>query len=83
MTESFVPKNKFPEALKEPLFKMALEAVKTGDYEESFFPTLTTVLPYNKFTLTVRSHVEVTIKANSIHLHRNSSSATFYRDDWN
>ena len=50
--ESFVPKNKFPEALKEPLKALAMKAVHCHDYEDNFFLFLTTILPYNTFTLT-------------------------------
>lgn len=57
LTESFVPKNKFPEPLKEPLFAIGLAAVGTRDFDQSFFPVLTTILPYNKFTLTVSFYV--------------------------
>jgi hypothetical protein len=49
-----VPKNKFPESLKQPLFDMSLQAVHRGEMDDNYFRTLMEVLPYNKFTLTVR-----------------------------
>lgn len=51
--ESFVPKNKFPTSLKEPLFDFAMDCVHASQYDDNFFNLLENIFPYNKFTMTV------------------------------
>ncbi|KAK9900613.1 hypothetical protein P389DRAFT_15260 [Cystobasidium minutum MCA 4210] len=49
--ESFVPKNKFPPAIKPILMETALTAMRTGEYDENFFNIMPNIFPYNRFTM--------------------------------
>ncbi|KAH8920376.1 hypothetical protein BT69DRAFT_413281 [Atractiella rhizophila] len=49
--ESFVPKNKFPPDLKPPLIELSWLALELDRYDDDFFLLLTTIFPYNQFTM--------------------------------
>jgi hypothetical protein len=53
-SESWENKGKFPPALKPPLAKLAILAIRLDEYDEDFFSLMPTLFPYNKFTMTVR-----------------------------
>ncbi|KAH9476894.1 hypothetical protein JR316_0010810 [Psilocybe cubensis] len=50
--ENWENKGKFPPALKAPLARMAVLAIKLDEYDDDFFSLMPNLFPYNKFTMT-------------------------------
>jgi hypothetical protein len=56
LTEDWSVKGKFPPNLKPLLSRVAMKAIELNEYDEHFFNYMPILFPYNKFTMTVRSH---------------------------
>ncbi|KAF4612449.1 hypothetical protein D9613_003978 [Agrocybe pediades] len=50
--ESWEVKGKFPPALKPPLARLAVLAIRLDEYDDDFFSFMPVLFPYNKFTMT-------------------------------
>jgi len=59
MKENWENKGKFPPALKPPLARLAVLAIRLDEYDDDFFSYMPVLFPYNKFTMTVRVHLFV------------------------
>ena len=52
--EDWGQKGKFPPGIKPLLNKLAILAIRLGEYDDHFFSLMPTLFPYNKFTMSVR-----------------------------
>ena len=87
--ESWDQKEKFPQALKPMLSQLAVLAIQLDEHDEHFFNLMSTLFPYNRYTMTVRAflfpHLRMMKRADSSP-NRNSSDAlssmTTLRSSW-